>query len=290
VKLVRVRTPEGTVTGRIDGDIVVEIAGSLDELVRGAEVVPTGRSYPLDEMQLVAPVPDRCRGLLCTGINYVAHQEESSAEFSAEVPDAPIFFIKTLSAVTGPFSDLVLPAEVSSQFDWEVELGVVIGRGGRDIAVEDAADHVFGYTVVNDITARDLQRRHQQWLIGKNVDRSTPIGPWIVTADELGFPPSLGISLQVNGVQKQGSDTTLMIFDIATQISILSRSMALEPGDVISTGTPSGVGFTRTPAEFLRDGDVVEATVDGVGTLRNVVRTKVPSEQVLDGADPVGSA
>ena len=290
MKLVRVRTPEGTVTGRVDGEVVVEVAGSLDELVRGAEVVETGRSFPLDVTQLDAPVPESCRGLLCTGINYLAHQEESAAGLSADVPEAPIFFIKTLSALTGPCSDLVLPAEVSAQFDWEVELGVVIGRGGQDIAVEDAADHIFGYTVVNDITARDLQRRHQQWLLGKNVDRSTPVGPWIITADEFGFPPSLGLSLEVNGQQKQASDTTLMIFDIATQISILSRSMALEPGDVISTGTPSGVGFTRTPAEFLCDGDVVEATVDGVGTLRNVVHTKVPSEQVLDGADPVGSA
>lgn len=290
MKLVRVRTPEETVTGRIDGDLVVEIAGSLDALVRGGDVVVTGRTFPLAGVELVAPVPERCRGLLCTGINYLAHQEESAAEFSAEVPDAPIFFLKTLSALTGPFSDLVLPTEVSSQFDWEVELGVVIGRGGRDIAVQDAADHIFGYTVVNDITARDLQKRHQQWLLGKNVDRSTPVGPWIVTADEFGFPPSLGLSLQVNGEQKQVSDTTLMIFDIATQISILSRSMALEPGDVISTGTPSGVGFTRTPAEFLGDGDVVEATVEGIGTLRNVVRTKVPSARILDGAGTVPSA
>ncbi len=289
MKLVRVRTPEETVTGRIDGDVVVEVAGSLDDLVRGGEAVPTGRTFSLAEAQLVAPVPERCRGLLCTGINYLAHQEESAAEFAAQVPDAPIFFLKTLSALTGPFSDLVLSTDVSSEFDWEVELAVVIGRGGRDIAVEDAADHVFGYTVVNDITARDLQKRHQQWLLGKNVDRSTPVGPWIVTADEFGYPPSLGLSLRVNGEQKQASDTTLMIFDIATQISILSRSMALEPGDVISTGTPSGVGFTRTPAEFLRDGDVVEASVDGVGTLRNVVRTKVPSEQVLAGVDPVVS-
>lgn len=284
MKLVRARTAEGTITGMVDGAEVVELRSSLDELVRGAGPEPTGRRLPLDEMALLAPVPESCRGLLCTGINYLAHQEESAAEFSASVPEAPIFFFKTRSAITSPFADLVLEPRVSVEFDWEVELGVVIGRGGRDIPVESAAEHVFGYTVVNDITARDLQRRHQQWLLGKNVDAATPVGPWIVTADELGVPPSVGIHLSVNGDQKQSSDTTLMIFDIAAQISTISRSMSLEPGDIISTGTPAGVGFTRTPAEFLADGDLVEATVEGVGTLRNRIRT-APSSMSPDSDD-----
>lgn len=275
MKLVRIRTPEGTVTGRVDGDVVHVLAESLDELVRGAVPTPTGRRVEYDVAALDAPLPESCRGLVCTGINYLAHQEESAAEFSADVPTDPIFFFKTTSAVTGPAADLQLRPGVSQEFDWEVELGVVIGTGGRDIAVEDAASHIFGYTVVNDITARDLQKRHQQWLLGKNVDASTPVGPWIVTADELPFPPALPLSLELNGVTMQSSDTTLMIFGIAEQISILSHAMTLEPGDIISTGTPSGVGFTRTPPVFLSDGDVVEATVDGVGVLRNVVRTGV---------------
>ncbi|MDQ2677769.1 MAG: fumarylacetoacetate hydrolase family protein [Actinomycetota bacterium] len=250
-----------------------ELTESLDELVRGATPTPTGRTSPVDPAMLAAPLPESCRGLLCTGINYLAHQEESAAEFSADVPTDPIFFFKTVSAVADPCAELPLGTGVSEQFDWEVELGVVIGTGGRDIAVEDAAEHIFGYTVVNDITARDLQKRHQQWLLGKNVDASTPVGPWIVTADEVAFPPAFPLSLEVNGETMQKSDTTLMIFGIAEQISILSRSMTLEPGDVISTGTPSGVGFTRTPPVFLAEGDVVEATVDGVGVLRNIVRT-----------------
>ncbi len=280
MKLVRIRTPEGTVTGRVDGDVVHVLAESLDELVCGAGPTPTGATVAYDVAALEAPLAESCRGLVCTGINYLAHQEESAAEFSADVPTDPIFFFKTTSAVTGPAADLQLRPGVSQEFDWEVELGVVIGTGGRDIAVEDAASHIFGYTVVNDITARDLQKRHQQWLLGKNVDASTPVGPWIVTADELPFPPALPLSLELNGVTMQSSDTTLMIFGIAEQISILSHAMTLEPGDIISTGTPSGVGFTRTPPVFLSDGDVVEATVDGIGVLRNVVRT---------GADPVSA-
>ena len=290
MKLVRMRTTEGPVTGRVDGPVVHELSTGLDELVRGAVPTDTGRSFELDPVALVAPVPEGCRGLLCTGINYLSHQEESAAEFSATVPQAPIFFFKTVSAVADPVGDLTLSTSVSSQFDWEVELGVVIGTGGRDIAPEDAAAHVFGYTVVNDITARDLQKRHQQWLLGKNVDGSTPVGPWIVTADEFGYPPSVGLSLRVNGAEKQSSDTTLMIFDIAEQIATISRSMALLPGDIISTGTPSGVGFTREPAEILRDGDVVEAEVEGVGILRNRIRTGTrsavgaPSARVVQGA------
>lgn len=287
MKLVRVRTENGTVAGRVDGEVVHELAETLDELVRGATPTPTGRTLPLEPAALAAPLPESCRGLLCTGINYLAHQEESAAEFSAAVPSDPIFFFKTVSAVADPYADLALGTGVSDQFDWEVELGVVIGTGGRDIAVEDAAEHIFGYTVVNDITARDLQKRHQQWLLGKNVDASTPVGPWIVTADELEFPPSLPLSLELNGTTMQSSDTTLMIFGIAEQISVLSRSMTLEPGDIISTGTPSGVGFTRTPPVFLAEGDEVVATVGGVGVLRNVVRTGDSS--VVSSGVAVGS-
>lgn len=273
MKLVRVRTEDGTVTGRVDGEVVDELVESIDELVHGVTPTSTGRTHPLAQVELLAPIPESCRGLICTGINYLAHQEESAADFSAEVPTDPIFFFKTVSAVADPYAELPLRAGVSEEFDWEVELGVVIGTGGRDIAPEDVAAHVYGYTVVNDITARDLQKRHQQWLLGKNIDAATPVGPWIVTADELEFPPARPLSLTLNAVTMQESDTAAMIFGIAQQVSILSHAMTLEPGDIISTGTPSGVGFTRTPPVFLRDGDVVEATVDGIGTLRNVVRT-----------------
>lgn len=265
-----------TLVGRVEEQMVVEVAQSLDDLVSGAEPTDTGLEVPLDLDALLAPIPESSRGMFCVGINYLAHQEESKAEFSADVPTDPIFFFKNVSSTCAPYADLPLDREVSTEFDWEVELGVVIGRGGRDIDPVDAMDHVFGYTVVNDVTARDLQKRHQQWHLGKNVDASSPVGPWILTVDELGFPPGLGLSLRVNGVEKQRAETSLMIFDIATQISVISHSMALEAGDVISTGTPSGVGFTRSPAEFLDHGDLVEAEIEKIGVLRNRVRTGAP--------------
>lgn len=280
MKLVRMRYQGRSIVGRVVDQTVVEVAQSLDDLVRGAATTDTGLVVPLVEEDLLAPIPECCRGLLCVGINYVEHQEESKADFSATVPDHPIFFFKTVSATCPPYADLPLTADVSGQFDWEVELGVVIGKGGRDIDPVDAFDHVFGYTVVNDITARDLQKRHQQWHLGKNVDASSPVGPWIMTADELGCPPGVGLSLRVNGIEKQRAETSLMIFDIATQISVVSRSMALEPGDILSTGTPAGVGFTRHPAEFLDDGDLVEAEVEKLGVLRNRVRTVAPVASV----------
>jgi 2-keto-4-pentenoate hydratase/2-oxohepta-3-ene-1,7-dioic acid hydratase in catechol pathway len=280
VKIVRMLYQGRPMVGRVEDQSVVEMAQTIDELIGGAAPTDTGVVVPFVEDDLLAPLPESCRGMLCVGINYQAHQEESKAEFSADVPAHPIFFFKTVSSTCGPYADLVLERGVSDQFDWEVELGVVIGKGGRDIDPEDAMDHVFGYTVVNDITARDLQKRHQQWHLGKNVDASSPVGPWIATVDELGFPPGVGLTLRVNGVEKQRAETSLMIFDIPTQIACVSRTMALEPGDVISTGTPAGVGFTRHPAEFLDDGDVVEAEVEKLGVLRNRVRTVAPVPSV----------
>lgn len=253
--------------GLVLGDVVQPVAETLDALVAGAVPTPVGGTLPLAEVRLEAPLPESCRGLLCTGINYVAHQQESADAFEADVPQHPIIFFKTPSAVTGP-GPVALDASVSTEFDWEVELGVVIGRAGRNIAAEDAADHVFGYTVVNDVTARDVQHRHKQWHLGKNVDRSTPVGPWIVTADELGaFPPARDLDLEVNGAGKQTANTKDMIFSIAEQIAVISRYVELVPGDVIATGTPAGVGFSRTPAEFLVPGDRVVARIDGIGEL-----------------------
>ena len=159
---------------------------------------------------------------------------------------------------------------VSTQLDWEVELGVVIGRGGRHIARENALSHVFGYTVVNDISARDIQNRPgMQWFLGKSLDGSCPMGPVIVTADEIPDPQSLTLRLAVNGAVKQEDTTAHMLFDVAAIIAEISRVLTLEPGDIIATGTPAGVGFARTPPEFLQPGDVMETTVDGIGTLHN---------------------
>lgn len=270
------RGPErGTALVDAGRGVLRPVRETLAELVAGALPTPDGRTLSLAEVVLRAPLTADCRGLLCTGINYVEHQRESAEVFSADVPADPIVFFKTPSAVADPGADLQLDERVSEQFDWEVELGVVIGCGGRDIPVAEAGRHVFGYTVVNDVTARDVQHRHKQWHLGKNVDGATPVGPWIVTADELGYPPAAEIELTVNGVSKQRAHTRDMIFGVAEQIAVISRYVALRPGDIIATGTPSGVGFARTPAEFLRHGDVVEARIEGIGLLRNEIR--VPS-------------
>jgi 2-keto-4-pentenoate hydratase/2-oxohepta-3-ene-1,7-dioic acid hydratase in catechol pathway len=160
---------------------------------------------------------------------------------------------------------------VTSQVDWEAELGVMIGRGGRNIPARDALSHVFGYTIINDVTARDLQQRHNQWFKGKSLDGSCPMGPVVVTADEFGDPQNKRISLRLNGVTKQDARTSDMIFTVATIIEWLSKGLTLEPGDMIATGTPEGVGMGRTPQEWLADGDVVETEIESIGTMKNVV-------------------
>jgi 2-keto-4-pentenoate hydratase/2-oxohepta-3-ene-1,7-dioic acid hydratase in catechol pathway len=264
-------------TGIVDGDTVRAVAETLDELVAGFTPTPTDLVFPLAAVELLAPLTSDCRGVLCVGINYVEHQRESADTFSSTIPEHPVVFFKTPSAVAAPYAPLLLDDRLSEEFDWEVELGVVIGTGGQNISRENAGDHVFGYTVVNDVTARDVQRRHQQWHLGKNVDASTPIGPWIVTVDEIGYPPRVDIRLELDGEVMQQAHTDDMIFDVADQIATVSRYVALRPGDVFATGTPSGVGFARKPARFLRDGNVVRTTISGVGELRNDIITKVGS-------------
>jgi 2-keto-4-pentenoate hydratase/2-oxohepta-3-ene-1,7-dioic acid hydratase in catechol pathway len=193
-------------------------------------------------------------------------------------------FVKLASAMAGPNATLCLEPSVSSQFDWEIELGVVIGRGGRAIAKHAVPDHVTGYTIVNDVTARDLQRRHVQWFIGKNVDTSSPIGPWITTLDEAGYPPALEMVLSVNGVEKQRVGTDQMIFDVPTVVSTVSDAIELQVGDVFATGTPSGVGFARQPPESLQSGDVIEASIEGLGSQRNLVVAAELSGALTDQA------
>ncbi|HEX2912881.1 MAG TPA: fumarylacetoacetate hydrolase family protein, partial [Chloroflexia bacterium] len=169
----------------------------------------------------------------------------------------------------GPFDSIELDPEVTVQLDWEAELGVIIGIGGRKILKEDANSHIFGYTVINDVTARDLQNKHMQWFKGKGLDGSCPMGPVVVTPDELPDPVHIPIKLRVNGVTKQDANTGQMMFDIPIQIADLSLSMTLEPGDIISTGTPDGVGAFAKPPEFLNKGDLMETEIAGIGTLRN---------------------
>ncbi len=224
-------------------------------------------------VEWLAPIPRPRKNVMCLGWNYAEHVAESAQASGrqAEPPKDPVVFTKSVTSVNAPYGDVPAQPEVTAQLDWEVELGVVIGIGGRAIARGRALEHVFGYTVINDVSARDLQFRHKQFFLGKSLDGSCPMGPVIVTREEIADPQNLRLRSWVNGALKQDGSTAHMIFDVATIISISSKGMTLEPGDVIATGTPSGVGFARTPPEFLKAGDLVECEVEGIGRLRNRV-------------------
>jgi 2-keto-4-pentenoate hydratase/2-oxohepta-3-ene-1,7-dioic acid hydratase in catechol pathway len=242
---------------------------ALHRLAAAPSTVPT----PQAAVRLLAPIPRPRKNVFCVGWNYLEHFQEGEAvrKTGDDLPKHPVFFSKAATAVIGPFDPIPLDARVTTKLDWEVELAVVIGRRGKNIAEADAMDHVFGYTVVNDVSARDLQRRHGgQWLKGKSLDGTCPMGPCIVTRDELDGG-NLRVTARVNGVTKQDSRTTHMYFSLPRLIVELSLGMTLEPGDVLSTGTPQGVGFARTPPEFLAPGDVLETEVEGIGCLRNPV-------------------
>ena len=228
--------------------------------------------HPLDGVRLHAPIPRPLKNVFCLGLNYVAHAKESTAARNKEtkIPEIPVIFSKTPTTVNGPFDDVPVDRSVTSQVDWEVELGVIIGTTGKNIRGTEALAHVFGYTVINGVSARDVQIQHGgQWFKGKSLDGSCPMGPCVVTADEFGDPQAKRLQCRVNGVSKQDASTADMIFPVATIIEWLSKGLTLEAGDVIATGTPSGVGMGRTPQEFLQNGDVVETEIEGIGTLRN---------------------
>jgi len=233
---------------------------------------PAARTFPLRDVQLLAPLEPR-QDLIALGLNYKTHVAETTgATKQSAPPKQPILFGKAASSVIGPDAEIRFDPKVTGQVDWEVELAVVIGRRGRDIAAARALDHVFGYTVANDVSARDLQFQDGgQWYRGKSLDTFCPLGPWIVTTDELGDARGLRLTLRVNGETKQDASTDDLIFAIPEIIASVSSSRTLYPGDLILTGTPGGVGFTRKPPEFLRAGDVVEATIERVGALRNRV-------------------
>lgn len=222
---------------------------------------------PLDDVQLLAPIPRPRKNVFCLGLNYADH----AAEQGVSLPQNLVVFTKAPTTVNAPYGDIPYDPAVSEEIDWEAELGVIIGRPGRQISPENAMDHVFGYTVVDDITARDLQRDHKQYFLGKSLDGACPMGPWIVTAADIADPHTLTLRTRVNGEVKQEGTTADLVFNIPQAIAILSRGMTLEPGDIIATGTPAGVGFARTPPQFLHPGDLVETEVEGIGTLHNRV-------------------
>lgn len=228
-------------------------------------------TIPMSEAQLLAPIPRPARNVFCVGRNYVDHVKEGYVARQQEVklPEAPQFFTKATHAVNAPDADVRLDRKVTTKLDYEVELAVVIGKGGRDIPKEKAFEHVFGYSIANDVTARDLQRRHDQWFKGKSLDTSLPFGPYLLTKDEVADVAALELRLTVNGELRQQARVAQMIFDIPTTIASLSAGLTLEAGDIIATGTPSGVGFAMNPQQFLKDGDVMVASITQLGELRN---------------------
>lgn len=236
-------------------------------LERGGEAQGQALTLPAGRARLLAPLR-RPPKVVCIGLNYSDH----AAESGAKVPEEPVFFTKFASSIVGPDEPVVHPGpELTEKLDYEVELAVVVGRRGRDIAADRAMDYVYGYTVLNDISARDLQFRDGQWVKGKALDSFAPLGPCVVTADEVADPHRLGLRLRLNGQTMQNSSTSNLIFGVPTLIAFLSRLFTLEPGDIISTGTPPGVGFARKPPVYLKPGDVMEAEVEGIGALRNPV-------------------
>jgi len=253
--------------------------GDINDLFRGQRGEPKGEAIALSSVKLKAPVPLPLRNIMCVGKNYHEHAKEFSASgFDSSstgaadaIPTAPIIFTKVPQSVIGPDEPIRYPAGVSDQLDYEAELAVIVGTGGRGIAKPDAMKHVWGYTIVNDVTARDLQARHKQWFLGKSMDTFAPMGPWCVTADEVDLT-SAGIRCWVNGELRQNAKIADLIFDIPTLISTISAGITLMPGDIIATGTPAGVGIGFKPPKFLKKGDVVAMEVDGIGRLTNPVK------------------
>lgn len=262
-------------------DLVGNAPTTMIELIAaGPELLATlgqADAPPVEGAELLAPIPRPSRCVFCVGWNYLEHFEEGRGKRGSnydppEIPDYPTLFSKPPTSVVGPGGGVFHPGPYSEQLDWEVELAVIIGKGGRNISPEDAMSHVFGYTVGVDVSVRDFQRRHgAQWFKGKAFDTHCPLGPWIVTADEIPDPYSLHLELSVNGDVKQSDPTSLMVFKLPRIIEEFSIGVALEPGDVILSGTPSGIGYARRPPQFMKVGDEMVATISGIGSLVNPI-------------------
>jgi len=272
MRIARFDSPTGRHWGFVDGDVIraVRIGPGLVDVIGDDDLLTSlsrssNGTFSLSEVRLLAPLetPPQFIGV---GLNYRDHAVESG--FS--IPTEPVTFGFLRNSIVGPGEAICLPP-FTSAVDWEAEMAIVIGRGGKDIAAIDALSHVAGYTIINDVSARDLQESEGQWSRAKSFDGFKPMGPWIVTTDELGSAADLDISLTVNGVTKQASNTRELIFDVPYLVSHLSRATTLLPGAVISTGTPAGVGTSRRPPEYLRAGDEVSITIEGIGTLTNPV-------------------
>lgn len=267
-------TADGTAVAPLpypDMNTLIETA-SLEELRSAAAAAET---IPMEEVELLAPIPRPRQDVICLGMNYLDHAREAAqydaGAFEKEKPVA-VYFSKRVTEAVAPEGFIESHTDLVERLDYESELSVILGKTARNIRGEDAGDYIFGYTILNDVSARDVQTGHKQWYFGKSLDGFTPIGPCIVTADEIAYPPALDISAAVNGETRQHSNTALFITSIGQALEELSRGMTLLPGTILSTGTPAGVGMGFDPPKFLKPGDVVECTVQGIGTLRNTVR------------------
>ena len=255
-------------------DLGFEIIAEITELIsETSKEFFDEVAYELNEVTILAPIEKPRKNIIGIGLNYTEHVAESARtlDTTGKLPQKPIIFSKPPTTVTGTNTEIIKNTKLTEQLDWEVELAVVISKKGKYVAKSDAMDYVFGYSVINDISARDC-RREGQWIVSKGQDTFAPMGPYLVTKDEIENPHNLNLSLKVNGVEKQNSNTKFLLFNMNELIEDLSIVFTLEPGDIIATGTPSGVGAGRNPQEWLYDGDVVEATVEGIGTIVNTVK------------------
>jgi 2-keto-4-pentenoate hydratase/2-oxohepta-3-ene-1,7-dioic acid hydratase in catechol pathway len=299
MKLVTYRTSNNVTIGAVVGDFVIDLntafkahlgdsfkgkgVGYLDMLglldlgskglseAKKAVKASKGSKYltPLKKVKLMAPIPRPRKNIVCLGLNYAEHVKEGSGGTAPKLPAVPIYFTKPPTAVTGPYDDIIYP-KVTERLDYEAELAFVIGKKGKNIPEEKVYDHIVGYMVFNDVSARDLQSMHQQWYRGKSIDTFAPMGPWIVTKEEIYDPQNLELWCKVNGVKRQHAKTSDMIFNIKKIVATLSAGITLEVGDIFATGTPSGVGSSN-PLGLLKPGDVVEVGVEKIGSIINKV-------------------
>jgi 2-keto-4-pentenoate hydratase/2-oxohepta-3-ene-1,7-dioic acid hydratase in catechol pathway len=285
MRLVTYRDGDSVHIGAVRNDTIVVLDGVAPDMLAlidgGAEALDAARAElerasqtrPLSAVRLLAPIPRPRQNVVCLGMNYVAHAIESDRARGREpkLPEFPVFFTKAVTSVCGPDDDVPLHTGVTSELDYEVELAFIVGTTCKNVNKAAALDTIFGYTIVNDVSAREIQNRHLQFFKGKSLDGTCPIGPWIVTADEIANPAGLGLRLRLNGETRQESHTGDLIFDIPSIIAFLTLSQTVEAGTIVSTGTPAGVGMGRNPPEYMRAGDVMEAEIDGIGVLRNRV-------------------
>lgn len=288
MKLVTFEFDGRTAAGFVDGDDVVacvEGEGAryavTDLIERGSAALEewrasAGTKIPLEEVRLLAPIPEPRRDIFCVGKNYYAHAAEfhsSGFDSSAkeQVPSHPVIFTKATTSVCGPGDKVMGSLDYTGSVDYEGELGVVIGKRCFNVSKADAYDHVFGYVIVNDVTSRELQKLHNQWVIGKGIDTFCPMGPWIATSEEVGDVTKLELLTEINGEERQRVDVSDLIFDIPTLIETMSRTMTLLPGDIIATGTPVGVGIGFKPPKYLVEGDRMRVSITGLGVLENTI-------------------